>query len=187
MSSWLATHPAWLRTGRHQPSPTTWSDKALIERLKCAHIKSLTLKEAVDVLVVAEGLLVTAARQVCAVKDTRLVRRSLQRVLKDVQRYDPSRAPNDAEQARARDRFYAELILLSGNTLLPKVMPTVLIHLLRIQFAEVIKSQNLWRHDDYKRIVDAVVDSNADRAERAMRAHFKRSIKALSDHVISEA
>ncbi len=154
----------------------------VLELQRGACISALTIDEAIDVLVIAEGLMCIAARH--AAKNVRYkgAGERLSKALDDVLAFDASKAPADPEHANARDLFFAELTTLSENSQLGRLMPTVQIHLLRIQFASVIRGSNLWRHKDYIKIAEAVFNGDEQRAEAGVRDHFSRSIRAFSEY-----
>ncbi len=154
----------------------------VLELQRGACINSLTIDEAIDVLVIAEGLMCIAARYAAKNISNKGARERLSKALDDVLAFDASNAPANPEHANARDIFYAELTALSKNSQLARLMPTVQIHLLRIQFASVIRGANLWRHEDYTRIAEAILSGDQQKAEAGIKKHFSRSVRAFTNY-----
>ncbi len=151
-----------------------------------ACIRKLSLKESLDSLIIAEGLVSIAARFAAQNVEKDGARERMTAALDDVVGRDPSDAPNDPNLARARDSFYGTLTALSENSQLGRAMPSVQIHLLRVQFAKIIREADLWRHEDYRKIAEAVISGDGDAAEAAVHAHFSRVIKLFTDQLAEQ-
>jgi DNA-binding GntR family transcriptional regulator len=141
-----------------------------------AQVRELTLKAAIDMLSVVQGLLSLAARQAAERGDRAAGGRALEVLL---ERLSTEAGHQPADQAIARDEFYAALAELAGNEELNRVFLGVQIHLVRVQFGGPTQAIDHHRLADYRRIVSAVVDGDPARAEAAMRRHFARSIALL--------
>jgi DNA-binding GntR family transcriptional regulator len=141
-----------------------------------AQVRELTLKAAIDMLSVVQGLLSLAARQAAERGDRAAGGRALEILL---ERLHTEAGHQPADQAIARDEFYAALAGLAGNEELNRVFLGVQIHLVRVQFGGPTQVIDHHRLADYRRIVSAVVDGDPARAEAAMRKHFARSIALL--------
>ena len=142
-----------------------------------AKIRILTLDEAIDNLIVVQGLVGIAAR---LATDRYKVAGGLQRLeaaVTEIMRFDPS--VSSGGYAMARDSFYGALTSLAGNTALAHALARIHIHLIRIEFRSILRSIDGRRHRDYVDIAAAVAAGDSARAERAARAHIGRSIVAL--------
>jgi len=67
-------------------------------------------------------------------------------------------------------------VAIAGNTALPSLIPTMRIHLLRMQILSFLDSENRRQHlDDYAVIANAVVAGKGKPAMRAMLLHMRHS------------
>ena len=141
-----------------------------------AKIRVLSLEEAIDSLVVVQGLVGMAARLAAERIDGQGEAR-LTSAIDEVARFD--QASPSADYALARDSFYSALVGIAGNSTLSRAMMPIDIHLIRIQFREALQMIDRRRHRDYVDIAEAVCAGNAKRAEKLAEAHLGRSIAAL--------
>jgi DNA-binding GntR family transcriptional regulator len=73
-----------------------------------------------------------------------------------------------------RRHFYDVLVASSGNSALPSLIPTMRIHLVRMQIQSFLDNENRRRHlEHYAAIANAVVSGKAKTAMDAMSAHLK--------------
>src|ERR1700761_3046173 len=150
-----------------------------------AQIRKLALAEAIDVLVVVEPLIGTAARLASTNSKAAGVARALERALAQLIAFSPS--DSSPEAAHARDRFYGELVRSGGNFELARIMPGVLVHLVRAQYRQKLAAADPTRHEDYEEIVKEVLAPRPSRAEAAARKHVGRSIAALREAQLAVA
>jgi DNA-binding GntR family transcriptional regulator len=143
-----------------------------------AKIRVLMIDEAIDILVIVEGLVGIAARLAALRINRPGAREKLSVALKSLTDFEPS--SRTAEYAIARDTFYAALTSIANNAELSRILPTVRIHLIRVQFRAVMRSADRRRHADYLRITEAVLSGDPVAAEAGARAHMRRLIKVLS-------
>lgn len=141
-----------------------------------AQIRILTLDEAIDSLIVVQGLVGIAARLAAESEDDER-RDRLRAMVAELADFDET--SSSAEYARARDSFYAVLTRLAGNAALSRVMMRIDIHLIRVQFRSILLTVDRRRHRDYVEMAEAVLECDPRRAERMARAHIGRSIAAL--------
>ena len=140
-----------------------------------AQIRVLSVREAIDSLIVAQELVGLAAR--LAAERSGVDKTLLQRTVRKLAQFDQT--AGGSEYGMARDAFYAALNKLAGNNALNRMMMQVHIHLIRVQFRSAFPAVDRRRHRDYIRIADAVLAGDAKKAERAARAHLGRSITAM--------
>ena len=146
-----------------------------------AQVRVLELSEAADILVVAQALIGAAARQAAQRINRRGSVEKLQAALARLGTFHSSAV--NADYATARDSFYASLVHIADNAELKRILPGIQIHLIRVQFHEILRAADERRHDNYQRICQAVLDGSEARAEAAVAAHFGLSIKALRSRV----
>jgi len=141
-----------------------------------AHVHNLSLEEAIDSLVVAQGLVGISAR-LAAERHFPSGLQRLQAAVADIKRFDQT--STTAEYAIARNAFYAALAGLASNIALSRAMAHIHIHLIRVQFRAVLRPVDERRHTDYAEIAQAVAAGKPQQAEKAGRVHINRSIVAL--------
>jgi DNA-binding GntR family transcriptional regulator len=144
-----------------------------------AQVRRLSKQEALDVLVVVEPLVGLAARLAATHIKTPKAAVMLKGALADLIRFDPSSGSPD--HAYARDRFYGTLIRIGGNEELRRIMPRVLIHLVRVQYRSAVKVVDETRHDDYREIAREVLRGRPISAQRAARTHIVKTLAALRE------
>lgn len=134
-----------------------------------AQIRLLSRRAAVDVLRVTEPLLGLAARQAAEAVAAGADAGAL---IEAAAIYD---AAGEAEQARARGRYYRALTALGGNAELERLLPMLQVHLIRAQLRLTRPTGGAAR----RALVEAVVAGDAPRAERAARDHIGALIALL--------
>jgi DNA-binding GntR family transcriptional regulator len=144
-----------------------------------AQVRRLSKQEALDVLVVVEPLVGLAARLAATHIKTPKAAAMLKGALADLTRFDPSSGSPD--HAHARDRFYGTLIRIGGNEELRRIMPRVLIHLVRVQYRSALKVVDETRHDDYREIAREVLRARPNSAQRVARTHIVKTLAAVRE------
>jgi DNA-binding GntR family transcriptional regulator len=144
-----------------------------------AQVRRLSKNEAIDILVIVESLVGLAARLAAGRITSPGAAQKLKRALKRLIEFDPSSGSPD--HAHARDGFYGVLIEIGGNAELRRLMPRVLVHLIRVQYRSTLKVSDAVRHADYGVIAKAVLAAQSDRAETGARVHIARAVAALRD------
>lgn len=142
-----------------------------------ARVRVLRIDEALDALVVAQTLVALAARLAAENIDKPGARLRLEQAWRKLAAFDE--ASPGAAYAGARDGFYAALSDIAGNSTLKSALPTVVIHLIRVQFRAVLGATDAARHADYQRIANAVLAGRPKEADAAVRAHFDRALQAM--------
>lgn len=143
-----------------------------------AQVRVLRIEEAIDTLVVAQTLIGLSARLAAANSHRPEARKRLKSALRALEDFPPD--STSAEFAAARDSFYGGVNAMAGNIELKRVMPTVLIHLVRVQFRSVLRANDSTRHRDYLRMATAILAGKPKEAEKAARVHLARAIRSLS-------
>lgn len=143
-----------------------------------AYVRVLSRSETRDVFAVIEALTGLAARlaaeRVHDRGNTALMREAMEGVA--------SAADGDyVDYVQARNRFYRRLVGIGGNRELHRILPTLHIHLLRTQFRRHGGATERRRIEEYARIAEAVDAADPDAAERAMRAHVRRTATLIQE------
>ncbi|EQB12190.1 GntR family transcriptional regulator [Sphingobium lactosutens] len=143
-----------------------------------AQVRVLRIDEAIDTLVVAQNLLGLSARLAASRSAGHQGRGRLEHCLNTLLSF--SGTISQAEFAVARDSFYGAITAIAGNSELSRVLPTVRIHLIRVQFGSVLNAQGPSWRNDYCRIAREILDGRARQAEAAIQAHLGRAIDGLA-------
>lgn len=139
-----------------------------IVRHKGAVVRSLTLRETLDVLDVAErmtGLLARSAAQ--AVKNGSPAKA----LSSTLERLDNAAASSTEDFAQARRHFYRVLLDLSGSLELRRLLRVM--HMPIVHAQHRLGSLREMRLRDYEAIGRAVVQGNASKADEAGAAHVR--------------
>jgi DNA-binding GntR family transcriptional regulator len=143
-----------------------------------AEVRMLSISEAIDTLIVVQGLIGIAARLAAMHIDRPGAAARMEAAVEGLLQFDP--ASGDAEHAKLRGRFYRALTDTAGNSELSRVLPNVQIHLIRVQFYNVMKATDRTRKKDYRQIADAILAGRASTAEAIAKRHIGRAIEALT-------
>ncbi len=148
-----------------------------------AQIRSLSPQEAINSLIVAQGLVGIAARLAAQRQDDEQGKARLNEITSSLLQFDQT--SSSAEYALARDSFYSALNKLADNATLSNLMTQVHMDIIRVQFRSELRKVDRRRHGDYVGIAQAVLEGNAGKAERLARAHLDKSITALKTHSLA--
>jgi DNA-binding GntR family transcriptional regulator len=146
-----------------------------LTRHRGAYIRALTRTEADETLVVLEVLTGLMARLAAEAASRGGHGERIRQAYESLKIYkDRQRA--DIDNIDKRRHFYDTLAELGGNPQLARILPTMQIHLLRLQVQPYMTAARLGEQlRDYAEITEAVLAGNARRAERAMRKHIRRA------------
>lgn len=145
-----------------------------------ARIRVLTIGEAIDTLIVAQTLIGLAARLASGRCDSDAAAR-VNAAVAAIREH--ARGDSDANFAKARDRFYATINDLADNCELKHLLPLVRVHLIRVQFRFLLRSQESRSLADYAHIAKAIVNCQPTQAENAVRTHLGHAIRALEEYI----
>ena len=144
----------------------------LLSPYRGAQIRLLTRAEARGILEILELLIGLSARlaakRIKEAKSEKQFSSILDRLLSFEKRSD------SLEFLRARNQFYRTLAEIGGNDELMRVMPSMNVHLLRVQFRRFYPAPEQEGFEEYRAIGKAVLAGDAKRAEVAGRAHVRR-------------
>lgn len=145
-----------------------------------ACVRTLSRSEAIDLLRAAEPLAVLAARLAAERFKSRPPGFDGQRFEKDLKPFR-DREEDTRNLLGQRCHFYDVLITLSGNSALPSLVPTMRIHLLRLQIQSFLDGKSRQQHlDHYAEIAEEVLAGNVKAAEKAMTTHLRLSREAVN-------
>lgn len=144
-----------------------------------AHVRLLTRSEARDNLELIELFIGLAARLAATNLKKKNAGKRFSEILDELLAFEDR--PDSLQFLRARDRFYRMLVEIGGNGELPRIMPAMEVHLLRVQFRSFYPVPQKAGISDYRRIGEAVLAGDAKRAEVAGQAHVRRIAKEVDD------
>lgn len=144
-----------------------------------AQVRVLGIEEAIDTLIVAQTLIGLSARLAASRMPEASQRERLIKSLEAIREFDDE--AGGADFGVARDSFYGAITAMASNLELSRVLPTVRIHLIRIQFRSVLRAHETRWRGDYRRIADAILAGRTREAESAARTHLGRAIERLRD------
>jgi DNA-binding GntR family transcriptional regulator len=142
-----------------------------------AQVRVLGLEEAIGTLIVAQTLIGLSARLAAERASQSLQRDRLVKSLDAILAFDAE--PAGADFGIARDSFYGAITAMASNLELSRLLPTVRIHLIRVQFRSVLKAHETRWRGDYRRIAHAILAGRPGEAEAAARTHLGRAIDRL--------
>ena len=152
-----------------------------------AYIRKLTRREVHDILVIQESLTGLAARLAATHIDVGNNRSSFKAEITRLMRF------RDGQDTMAfleeRSRFYHTLVSIGGNHELSRFVPTMQLHLLRMQFQQHLTPSDRKRQfQEYETLAEYVLGDNAGKAETIMRRHVRRTrlaIERLADEAFA--
>jgi DNA-binding GntR family transcriptional regulator len=150
---------------------------------KGAYIRTLSRADVRAILLVIEVMIGLAARLAAEQIDDegrQALRDSYARLLSFREN------ANFPEFVRARNAYYRTLVRLGGNQELGRLLPSMHVHLVRIQFRPYPVAAEETRFEDYQQMTDAVLRGDATAAEKAGRAHIRRILRSI-DQLPDEA
>jgi DNA-binding GntR family transcriptional regulator len=143
-------------------------------------IRALSRDEMTDLLVAVEPLAGLIAQLAAAAVASQLEKKgSAAAIERELRPYrDREEYPDDL--LGHRRHFYDVLMAVGGNSQLPSVLPTMRIHLLRLQIQPFLQVENRRRHlEDYERVTKAVLGGDAKQASKLMCQHIQRMGQAI--------
>jgi len=133
------------------------------------------MQDILDVLEVAIGLAARTAAERLTDPNRRAFAQTFEQLLSFEEQAE------SFELLRARNRFYRALVECSQNGELERILPTLHVHLIRLQHYTHGPGVNRQRFADYRAIGDAVLAGAGRRAELAGRRHIRHIAAGLAD------
>lgn len=145
-----------------------------------AHIRAFTRLEAHDLLVVLEPLTSLMVRLAAEAVKKGTSARALKAIKEWIDAFNSGEI-NDVRFVGKRAHLYQTLMEIGGNVELPMIMPTDLLHLLRLQsFPYLDGAQRQSVIAEYACMIDAVSTGDVARAAKAGRDHVRAAQKRLA-------
>lgn len=138
-----------------------------------AVIRRLTLKQAIDALLVMEACVGLAARLAAERIAEGGNRARFLAAWADLEGFRD--APEGFELVKARNRFYRAITEASDNRELQRILPTIHVHLVRRNYS----IGQAARFEDYARMAETILAGEPDAAERAAREHIARTAEVV--------
>jgi len=138
-----------------------------------AYIRALQREESKKILMVLEVLTGLAAQLAAAEIEKDGNKRRMREAYEHLKQIHESGGV--VSYLDERRNFYDTVIEIGGNEQVARILPTMQIHLLRMQFRSFWSAEeNESRFNDYSLITSAILDGDPKRAEKQMRAHIRR-------------
>lgn len=138
-----------------------------LSRFSSASIRQLDLDETLEVMDVADAMVVLVARTAALRYDRRMHRVPLAAAIAALEAADEGREPGSF--SRARRGFYRTLLMIGGNRELMRLLPAVSLHIVHAKY-HIMQLQRL-RLVDYKKIAAAIAKKNPSTAGAAFLKH----------------
>ena len=147
----------------------------MLTRHRGAYIRALSRTEADETLVVLEALTGLMARLAAETVNAGDNAERIREAYEWLGAYKNGRAVAN-EYIEKRRQFYDTLVEIGGNQQLKRMLPTLQIHLLRLQVQAYLTPQGRTEQlRSYAEITEAVLAGKPALAERAMCRHIRRS------------
>ena len=144
---------------------------------RSCHIPRLAREEAIHILEVMECLFGLAARQAALSSNLdefapvlREACAGLHALSGDVEYF---------EFGRASSQYFRVIVKISGNTELMRILPSLRVHLVRVQFKAFASVSDRKYVSKFDRIANAVIARDPDAAEALMREYFQTMMENM--------
>ncbi len=141
-----------------------------------AQIRKLTRSEAANLFAVTEVILGLAARQAAQRIDAPGAREKIEELFRSIAEF------NDADDRfgflRRRNRYFRQLVAVSGNDEIQSILPRLQVHLIRNRLSVPPAD----RIAGYRRITEAVLSGDPVAAESAARDYVARTAACILPH-----
>lgn len=151
-----------------------------LTRHRGGYVKVMSRVEAQDFLELVDALTAVIVRRAAeAAKDSEKAK-DVAEAFRYVKEYQSAQYSQEA-WLEQRGHFYETLIKVGGNSQIESVLPTIRIHLLRLQVEPFLtKKDRVDRLKEYEAVTKAVLAGDTVRARREMRKHVQRMIMRIS-------
>lgn len=150
-----------------------------LSRHKGACIRQITRDQVVDILRIQAMLAGLGARLAAQRIETGDNRALIEHAIERVMRHKAT--PEGIAFHEDRRRFYEAMVKASGNLELATIMPSLHVHLIRMQFQSyVVAALRRRQFREYRAIADAILAGDAPRAERLMHQHIENAMNEIA-------
>jgi DNA-binding GntR family transcriptional regulator len=144
-----------------------------------SYVRALTRAEVFDILSLVEVLMGLASKLAAENIDHKNQRKNLEASFKRLT--SPEARHDRFSLAHARDNFYETIAKISGNGDLARMLPSIQVNLVRIQFLAYKTDSQYFNFKDCRQIVDAILTGDPKKAEAAGRKHVQRIAKLIAN------
>lgn len=151
-----------------------------LSRYRGAYIAALDKKSVLDLLDTLEPLAQLAARLAAANCNTAAKKQEMRAAANNIEAAHA--VGNIATYLEERRRFYNTMVELSSNRELARVMPLSRTDLFRAQIERIQSEKQRKQHaSGYAKIAQAIINGDAQEAERAVAKHFQGTRKTIDE------
>jgi DNA-binding GntR family transcriptional regulator len=143
-----------------------------------AMIRRLSIREAIDALMVMEICVGLAARLAAERIDSNGNREHFEAAWQQLSEF--REAPDSFDFVKARNRFYRTITDISGNRELQRIVPGIHVHLIRREYS--LSSHT--RFADYDRMARAILSGDGTLAESAAREHIANTVDLVKQRAL---
>lgn len=147
-----------------------------IAAFRGAQIRKLTRAEAANLFSITEVILGLAARQAAQNIDTPGAREKIEDLFRAMSDYHDEDGPFGF--LLRRNRYFRQLVTISGNAEIHRILPRLQVHLIRNRLA-VPPTERI---EGYRRITRAVLAGDATAAEEAAREYVRKTAACILPH-----
>lgn len=148
----------------------------VLEAYRGAHIRRLSREQAANLFAITEVVLGLAARQAASKIGADGARSRLEALFQAIRDYREEEGR--FEFLRRRNRYFRELVSISGNDEIDRILPRLQVHLIRNRLT-VPASERI---SGYRAITDAVLAGDAAAAEMAARTYVAKTAAFILPH-----
>lgn len=146
---------------------------AVTAAFRGAHIRKLTRAEAENLFSITEVILGLAARQAAQRIDAPGAREKITELFQAIAEYRDEEGR--FEFLRRRNRYFRQLVQISGNEEINSILPRLQVHLIRNRLS-VPPAERI---EGYRQITEAVLAGDSDAAEAAARRYVARTAACI--------
>lgn len=146
------------------------------EAFRGAQIRRLTRAEAANLFSITELVIGLAARQAAERISTEAERTKLAELFRAIENYREE--DGRFEFLRRRNGYFRELINISGNDEIHRILPRLQVHLIRNRLSVPARE----RINGYREITEAVLAGDGDAAETVARRHVVMTAAHILPH-----
>lgn len=147
-----------------------------IAAFRGAQIRKLSRAEAANLFSITEVILGLAARQAAQNIDTPGARERIEELFRSMSEYRDEEGPFGF--LRRRNRYFRQLVAISGNEEIHRILPRLQVHLIRNRLAVPPNE----RIEGYRRITRAVLAGDTIAAEETAREYVRKTAACILPH-----
>ncbi|MGR3562316.1 MAG: GntR family transcriptional regulator [Heliomarina sp.] len=141
-----------------------------------AQIRKLSREEAANLFSITEVVLGLAARQAAQKIEAPGARESIEELFRSIEEYRDEEGR--FEFLRRRNRYFRQLVTISGNEEIHRILPRLQVHLIRNR----LSVPSVERIEGYRKITEAVLSGDGAQAEHVARAYVAKTASFIVPH-----